>query len=87
MYRMTNGKCVSSETVDLALQEHFKAHPEPKPKFEPISIHHGCFEVSASTCDNVIVKTGPCYNNQCYQCISTVDEFIAALQSAKAFIE
>ncbi len=93
MYKMKNGKDVSEETVDLALQAHFKANqpglklPE-KQKFEPISIHDGCFVVSVDYSDYTVrIKTNKDFSgpHSCYQCISTVDEFIDALQKAKAF--
>ncbi len=84
MYKMKNGKDVSEETVDLALQAHFKANPEPKPKFEPIDIHHGCFEVGVDT-GHVTIKCTPPIDGICRQNSSAVDKFISALQSAKAF--
>ena len=91
MYKMNNGKSVSYETVELALQAHFKAHqpglklPE-KPKFEPIEIHDGCFVVSVDSDYHVRIKPGPAFSgHSCYQSIDYVDDFISALQKAKAF--
>ena len=82
----TEARVVTQETY-TKICELIEADKPEKPKFEPIEIHAGCFVVSVSGCNNVVVKTGPSYNNKCYQCIFTVDKFNAALQSSKAFVE
>ncbi len=56
-----------------------------KPKFEPISIHLSCFEVSVFG-NRIKIKNLKGYpTGGCLQYPNDVDEFIAALQSAKAF--
>ncbi len=79
-----DGKKVSEETVSLALQEYFKKHP---PEFEPINIHDGCFIVDVDE-NSVRIKMGSDYNGICcFQSAEDVDEFIAAHQEAKAYVE
>ena len=67
--------------------------PEPKEvapqsEFKPVRIHNGCFVVSVEK-GVIIIKTGNSYSygNGCCQSPKDVDHFIAALQSAKDFIE
>ena len=86
MLRMKNVNDVSNETVEMALEAHFLANPE-KPKFETISIHGGCFVIEAEG-GGIRIKAGDGYNGICCeQGIETIDQFIYALQKAKAFVE
>ena len=75
---------LSEETMVSAL-EAYGISLEP-PEFKPISVHNGCFVVSVEK-GEIIIKTGSCYRDACVQTPKCVDEFIAALQSAKDFAE
>ena len=76
---------ISEETIVSALTK-AGISLEP-PKFEPISVHNGCFVVSVEK-GKIIIKTGCDYiHNGCRSGSYTAREFITALQSAKDFIE
>ena len=79
---------LSEETMVSALEAYGISlePPKPKPEFKPIFIHRGCFVVSAEK-GEVKIETGSCYAGACFQTPECVDKFIAALQSAKDFIE
>ncbi len=67
-------------------------HPPPKVTekvFEPIDIHFGCFTVSVTSENDIMVANGPSYSS-CVGCIQSpriTRKFIAALQSAIGFVE
>ena len=78
---------LSEETIVSALEAYGIDLGLPKPKFEPIEIHAGCFVVSVEK-GKIIIKTGCDYiHNGCRSGSYTAREFIAALQSAIDFIE
>ncbi len=85
MIEIENYGKVSEETIAEALEAKFG---KSKKKFEPISIHGECFEVSVKGND-ICISPGRRYfpNGRCLQNAHEVGEFIAALQSAKDFIE
>jgi hypothetical protein len=59
----------------------------PKPKFEPRRIHIGCFIVEIKE-KHVCIRTDGGYpRHGCLQNPREVDQFIQALQDAKAFVE
>ncbi len=95
MYKMNNGKSVSYETVELALQAHFKANPEPKPKFKPISCYQ--FRIAVPDLNKgfpILIGFNKEFGSDSImylpyttKSVSAVGELIEALLSAKAFVE
>ncbi len=58
-----------------------------KPKFKPIIIHYGCFCVGADDGEITITPRTLPSDEVCRQSPACVDNFISALQKAKAFVE
>ena len=84
MYRMKNGKDVSNETVEMALDAHFEANPELKPKFEPIDVCHVNIDIGG---DNLVIIKVARNSGVCRQLPREARKTAAAIIKAADFSE
>ncbi len=78
------GKDVSRETVEIALQAHFKANPE-KPKFEPIDVCHVNIDVNSH--NHIVIKVSKGEAVHCEQFVKEARRTASAINKAADFAE